>query len=118
MIVIWVIILLSSVLIYWTWILIGLLCALTRILQKTPPRWATALMSEIKPLYWPAAFVLLYVNMDVDDVIWRKALNIGAIVAAWYMFKNEGDNDRWKKRLSELKSKVSVKNGRLVVTSV
>lgn len=117
MIIIWVIIILASVAYYWVWCTVGLICALVRTYGRTPPSWARRIMSELKPLYWPVALVLMYLAMSSDEAIWRKALDLATMVAGWYLFKNEGDDDRWKRRLEKLKEKVTVKDGRLVVTS-
>ena len=73
---------------------------------------------ELKPLFWPTAFLTLWDTMARTDLTnFDKGWAVAGILVGWYLIKRiSEDDDRWKRRREKLLEKVSAVGGRLVIT--
>ena len=80
-----------------------------------PFRW---LWAELRPFYLPATGFLMGYVLVHGDMTPLQAVLWGMNVWSWFVFKDEDDDDRWKRRKDKLAAKIERRGSRLVAVPV
>ena len=73
------------------------------------------LWAELRPFYLPAVAVIISKHVMNGDILGWYAITDAAKIYGWWMLKDIGDDDRWKRRRAKVVEKVQRLGSRLVV---
>lgn len=110
----WVVALANCVHIAWTYSGIIIFICKQIAIWSPPPvvRWV---FHETRPFYLPAVGIETIHTALTEKILGWNVLWISVAIAAWWIYKDLDEDDRWKRRRKKVSEKVSRIGSRLIV---
>lgn len=98
------------------WVLSGVILSWTKGRHdRKPLNYILRVWAELRPFYLPAVVVHIAEVTFAGEMRGWNVFFAACNVLNWYLFKDVGDDDRWKRRTKKAVEKIKQVGSRLVV---